>query len=770
VQQSHLANKRNENGVGRKVSDLGFGQFLGVCLRLDSRSQDHDQHFKCWNINALSGSNRKSRGIALAFRREASVISDCKGSKQDLTQEDHPKTLFGAWVHALRVLFRRYILPHENATLLTLSVSVGLTAGIGVWLFRQGIDLFTQYYQEALEFGVLSGIGKFALIPILGLAGLIVGFLMDRMVGEERHHGVAGIIEAMTLAGGRLPVSKMPIKAALASFSIGAGASVGPEDPSVQIGANLGSLFGQWLHMSDDRVRLLVAAGAASGIAAAFHAPIAGVFFALEAILGDFSTSSFGVVVLAAVVSSVLTRAIDPGGAELGSWSYSLGNFQEIPLYVVLGLLIAPVAAFFIRLLYWQMDIWHHLKWSQPMKTAVAGLLVGVVAVFIPEVMGTGRDTMNQLLGQNILPMGIAMMLALAAGKMLATTISLGGGFVGGMFAPSLFVGAALGRAYGRLLLLVTNNQLSASPAAFAIAGMAAAMTGVIRAPITAVILLFELTNDYNLILPIMLTTVVCLFLVERLAPDGIYQLGLARKGFRVSRGRDIDVMQSILVKEAMSTQAQTVPAIMTASKLQAEFEKTFTHGLIVTDAKGGLYGIVTLQDFEKARESRSLDDLTVSEVCTRNVITITPNEPISTAFHLMAGRDLGRLPVVAANDPKQIVGILRRRDIGKAYEIALQRKLAGQLNTDQIKLAAAANTNILKLHVNAGSLADQHPIRDLPWPQGSIVASVWRNRETIVPRGDTLLQAGDILTVVTVPEREAELAKLVAKSGLSVF
>src|SRR5258707_8712123 len=331
---------------------------------------------------------------------------------------------------------RRNILPHENATLLTLAVSVGLSTGMGVWLFRQGFDLFGRIYREALSQGLFSGFGAWAIIPVLGLAGLIVGLLMDRLIGEERHHGVAGIIETIALSGGRLPSWRMPIKAILSSFSIGAGPSVGPEDPSVQIGANLGSFFGQWLQMSDERVKLLVAAGAASGIAAAFRAPIAGVFFALEALLGDFSPSAFGVVVLAAVIATILTRAVDPGGAELGNWSYSLGNLQEVPLYVLLGLLLAPVSALFIKLLYWQSDFWHHLKIPQPVKTLCAGLIVGLIAVFLPTVMGTGRDTMNQLLGEKILDMSIGFMIALAIGKMLATTISLAGRLVAGMVDP----------------------------------------------------------------------------------------------------------------------------------------------------------------------------------------------------------------------------------------------------------------------------------------------------------------------------------------------
>src|SRR5258708_31970681 len=202
-------------------------------------------------------------------------------------------------------LFLLQLRPSENMILLALAVSVGLATGGGVWLFRKGIDFFQRTYREGLLHLIGNAVGPFGIVIVLALAGLIVGWCMERFIGEERHHGVAGIMEASALAGGRLRYRRMPIKAALASFSLGAGASVGPEDPSVQIGANIGSALGQWLHMRDERVKLLVAAGAAGGVAAAFNAPIAGVFFALEVILGDFSMGAFGVVVLTAVISTL---------------------------------------------------------------------------------------------------------------------------------------------------------------------------------------------------------------------------------------------------------------------------------------------------------------------------------------------------------------------------------------------------------------------------------------------------------------------------------
>ncbi len=657
---------------------------------------------------------------------------------------------------------RRYWPPSENTLLLSLAVGVGVATGGGVWLFREGIDFFQQTYREGILAGLAPKFGPWAIIPVLAMAGLLVGFLMDRLIGEERHHGVAGIIESVAFAGGRLRYRRMPIKALLSSFSLGAGASVGPEDPSVQIGANLGSMFGQWLHLSDERVKLLVAAGAAGGIASAFRAPIAGVFFALETILGDFSTGSFGVVVLAAVIASVFTQAIQVGGPELGIRDYVLGGPQEIPFYILLGLLIAPISALFIRMLYWQHDLWHHLPMSRPIKTMMAGVVVGTIAMLLPRVMGTGSETMNALLNQNSGQFTISLLLLLVIGKILATTISLGGGFVGGMFAPSLFAGAAFGAAFGKILDILIPGTFSANPAAYAMAGMAAMMTGVIRAPITAVLLPFELTNDYKLILPIMLTTAVCLLVAERLAPDGIYQFALARKGVRLSRGRDIDLMQAISVGEAMSTDVQTVAATLPAEQLAAEFAKTNTHGLPVIDEHDQLCGIVTLQDLARARE-QSLNGRTIGEIATRPVVTITPDESIATALRLIGERDLGRLPVVDSENPRKLVGMLRRRDIIRAYDITMHHKQEGRFRADQIRLQSYYGAHIVELRVQPGSPADHHFIRELAWPRGSVIASIWRHGQLVTPHGDTALQAGDMLTVVTTAEQESELSNLVS-------
>ena len=259
----------------------------------------------------------------------------------------------------------------ENAVLLVIATFLGLIVGLSIWLFREAINLIQQG-TALLQTRLPSIPAPIVLLVTLAFAGAVVGLIMDRFIGEERHHGVAGVIEAVALSNGRLRYRRMPFKAIASAISLGAGASVGPEDPSVQIGANLGSWIGQSLHVKDDFVRILVAAGAASAISAAFGAPIAGVFFAIEVILnGVFETRSFGVIVLASVVAAAVMQAIQPV-PDMGPFTYTMGSPLEIPLFIPLGLILALVSVVFMRAVRWQHDFWHHyVHLSRPAKTAL---------------------------------------------------------------------------------------------------------------------------------------------------------------------------------------------------------------------------------------------------------------------------------------------------------------------------------------------------------------------------------------------------------------
>lgn len=664
------------------------------------------------------------------------------------------------WPNALR-----WLRPSERTTLLTLALVLGLASGIAIWLFQGGITFFHTLFQDLIA-GQLLGpvLGPFGIIVALGLAGATVGLMMDRWIGRERHPGVAGIIESVALSGGRLRYWRAPIKALASALSLGAGASLGAEAPSVQIGANLGSAFGQRLHLSEDRIRLLVAAGAASAIAAAFRAPIAGVFFALEVILnGDFTVASFGVVVLSSVIASVFTGAITGGGPEFGVLNYQLGGPAEVPFYALLGLLLAPAAVLFMRSVIWQEDLWHRYAGGlpRPLRTALAGVMMGAIGLFLPELLGTGREVMKVVLSASIHDYGVLLLLALGLVKIAATALSLGGGFVGGIFAPSLFVGTMLGGAFGRLLEQFAPASAVGDAQSYAIAGMAAMLGGVVRAPITAILLVFELTNDYHLILPIMLTTVICVFLTERFEPYGLDILELVRKGIRLQQGRDVDVMQSITVGEAMRSPAPCINEDAPLLTLRDRLREEQTRSLCVVDEARRLIGIVTLTDLQRAYES-GRNHLTVGDICVRDVITTAPDEPLWTAIRSMGARDVGRLPVLDAGSGSPL-GIVSRQDIMRAYNIAIARKQQDHHAAQQSRLNTLTGAHVIERTLSPGSPAAGRRVNALEWPPNCVIASIRRGRRLIVPSGDTNLEVGDMLTFVTDPEVEPRLDELLA-------
>lgn len=663
--------------------------------------------------------------------------------------------------------------PSENTALIVLAIISGLTTGLGIWLFRLAIDVAHLVFSQILGQGVLGALGPASLIITLGLAGLIVGWLMERFVGPEKLHGVAGIMEAVALVGGRLRYSRMPFKAVASAISLGAGASVGPEDPSVQIGANLGSMFGQRLGQSEERTRLLVASGAASAVAAAFHAPIAGVFFALEVILGEFTTAAFGVVVLAAVISSVTMQVLEPllplREPSLSLLNYTLGSLAEIPLYALLGLVLAPAAALFTRTMFWQHDLWHRLGHglSRPLRTALAGVVVGAVGIFLPDILGPGREAMNRMLASpEEFTLGLLLILGFA--KIFMTAFSIGAGFVGGIFAPSLFVGLTLGGAFGRLMQQLQVNWIS-DPQAFAIVGMAAMMAGVVHAPITAIMIVFELTNDYRLIIPIMLAAVVCIGIAQRFVPLGIYKLGLARHNIHLKPGRDIDVMQGITVGEAMTQPAPTIHERAALVTLRDTLRAADFRSLCVIGDHGRLTGIVSLSDLQAAYERQQDGDvLTVGDICTRTPVVAHPDDVLWTAIRKLSAHDIGRLPVVDQRTG-DLLGMLSRSAIMRAYNVAIARKLHDQHQAERIRLSNLTGAHVIELHVEAHAPADGAYIRDLPWPGESVAASILRRGKLLIPHGSTQLQAGDVVTLVVAPEAEPELRALFqAQNGAS--
>jgi CIC family chloride channel protein len=354
------------------------------------------------------------------------------------------------------------------------------------------------------------------------------------------------------------------------------------------------------------------------------------------------------------------------------------------------------------------------------------------------------------------------LVLALLVGKLVLTPVSIGSGFPGGVFAPSLFIGALVGEAFGQVATALFP-QMGITPAAFAMVGMAAVLAGAVHTPLTAVILLFEMTNDYRIILPLMFAVTISIVIAQRLQRESVYTLALSRKGVRLERGRDVELLEGIRVDEVM----ETSPAVLhSADSLEHATEwllQTRHHGVAVLDANERLCGILTLQDIEHARQPDEALPFgkSVGDCCTREVLTAYPDESISEAMRRMSQHDIGRLPVVARNDPRLLVGLLRRADMVRAYDVALTRRAELRHRTQQVRLGAYSGAKVQEITVRPDALSADKRVSEMVWPKNSVIASIRRGREIIVPRGDTVLKAGDVLVVVADDDARSMLREL---------
>jgi CIC family chloride channel protein len=540
---------------------------------------------------------------------------------------------------------------------------------------------------------------------------------------------------------------------------------VGREGPIVQIGSAIGSSIGQWLRLGEKRIKILVACGAAGGIAATFNAPIAGVFFALEVILAEFTAPSFGLVVLASVTATAVSRAFLGDFPAFTVPPYSLVSLWEFLIYPVLGLLSALLAAFFIRFLYKFEDIFDRWKVKEYLKPAAGGLLIGGIGLFFPQIFGVGYEAIEStLVGQ----ISLHILILLIVVKVVATSLTIGSGGSGGVFAPSLFLGAMLGGAFGTLV----HNwfpSVTASSGAYALVGMAAVFAGASRAPITAVIILFEMTGDYRIILPLMAAVVISTYISERFSRESIYTLKLLRRGIDLRGKTEQDLMNLILVSEAMTPDVETIPYDLPVHNLIKKFSESDHHGFPVTDGVGNLIGIVTPKDVEAAirneEVARMIHDteflIRVGDIATTSPLVCYPDETLSDALTRFQEKGIGRLPVVERWDPNKLLGLLTRSDIISAYNRAADqhKKLVGRMKVDR-----PTDTKFVQIELITNSVLVGRKIRELKLPEDTILVSIRREDKTLIPRGNTTLKEGDRIIALTTLHQEENLRNFLSQ------
>jgi CIC family chloride channel protein len=657
--------------------------------------------------------------------------------------------LLRRWGNRLTAHVDRTQIPESGVIILT-ALLVGIGAGLGAVIFRrliQGIQSLT--YGTIASW--LESIGQYLLVIIPAIGGLFVGWLIYNFAREAKGHGVPEVMEAIALRGGRIRPRVVIVKALASSISIGTGGSVGREGPIVQIGSAIGSTIGQLLKLSDERVKNLVACGAAGGIAATFNAPIGGSLFALEVILGQFHTTYFGAVVISAVTADVVARIFEGDLRAFLVPEYALVSPWELLLYAVLGLLAAVGAVFFTRSLYASEDIWNRLPMPEYIKPALGGALLGVLGLAtyklgeFPRIFGVGYETISDALSNNLV---LQVTAALVLLKLLATVITLGSGASGGVFAPSLFMGSMLGSSFGQVV-----NQLfpsiTAPAGAYALVGMAAFFSGAAHAPVTAILILFEMTGDYRIILPLMLATVISTLVARLLDRESIYTLKLTRRGVHLEYGQDIDVMQGVQVGEIMTTEVDAVAPEDSLTSLAKAFARTHHHGFPVLDSQGDLEGMVTIQDFERAMESTGLDDRSVADIMTsENLLVSYPHEPVWEALKRLSVRDVGRLPVLEYDGSRKLVGMIRRSDIVRAYQVAIVNRSHHQYKAEVLKLKNLTNATFLHLTLPENAAVIGRRVREIELPVDCLIVSVLRGQKQHVVHGNTILQANDQITV----------------------
>jgi CIC family chloride channel protein len=545
---------------------------------------------------------------------------------------------------------------------LLMAVFVGTGAGFGAVFFRWLIAaVHDGLFGAADEW--LHGLGAFRYVLVPAVGGLVVGPVIHFLAREAKGHGVPEVMLAVARSGGRIRPRVAVVKSLASAMCIGSGGSVGREGPIAQIGSALGSTLGQILRLPEQRTRLLVGCGAAGGIAATFNAPIAGAVFALEVILRDFAARSFGMVVIASATATVIARWTLGNYPAFRVVQHEMRTPLELPLYVILGGVCALVSTAFVKILYACEDAFDQWRIPEYTKPVVGGLMIGLVGVVFPEVFGVGYEVIERVLVGRL---DLVLCTILIVVKIAATSFTIGSGGSGGVFAPSLFVGAVTGVAYGALMRVLFPG-ITGAPGAYALVAMGALFAGAARAPVTAILILFEMTGDYRIIVPLMCAVVTSALVAERLSANDIYTTKLRRRGVELDRREAQDPLERVTVAQVMTRDFDVVPASMLVSELSALFSETGHHGFPVVDDGGQLMGVVALSDME-SMAARGDHGATAGDIATSPPIVCFPGQTLAEALRQVGALDVGRLPVVQREDPRHLLGVLRRHDIIRAY------------------------------------------------------------------------------------------------------
>ncbi|MBL6935614.1 MAG: chloride channel protein [Alphaproteobacteria bacterium] len=598
-----------------------------------------------------------------------------------MARRDEPFFAFlRKYIHGGRIVAGLgHLLRDDYLILAVLALVVGAAGGAAAIAFRELIDLVQMGFFGFASERVATFAGALPwwhllLAPTAG--GLLIGYFIFKVMPGGRPQGVAHVIEAAHLRNGRMPVAAGLGAAFASAASIGVGASVGREGPVVHLGATLGSWLGRKLHLDRAMTLSLLGCGVAAAIAASFNAPLAGVLFALEVVIGNYAIGNFAPVVIAGVTGTIVSRLRYGDFPAFIVPDHAIASFAEFPAFALLGVFCAGVAVVFIRATLAANTLAENApcpRWAMP---GVAGLCVGALACFLPQVLGVGYEATDTAI-KEMYP--LALLLALLAAKLVATVVCIGFGFGGGVFSPSLFMGAMLGGAFG-LVMIQLFPDLGTSAGAYTLVGMGALAGAVLGAPISTVLMIFELTGNYPLTIAVMVAVVIATILSSRIVGTSFFTCQMEKWGLDLEHGRESQVLDEITAEFMMRKDAHRILESAGMEEVRTAILSGGAQVLFVVDGAGRFIGTITLHDFahalldEERLGEEGEDHVTAAHIASEPEGILEAGDGLGKALVLFETCDEAQLPVVENLETMRLLGSLHARAVMVAYSQTVRR------------------------------------------------------------------------------------------------
>ena len=588
-------------------------------------------------------------------------------TETETATETATETEPGGLVRHLRDMVR-----NDQLVLSLLALVVGVLAGGAVVGFREGIALV-----QSLGFGTGSErlfqhaatLPWWQIVAVPTIGGLVVGLLIRIGLPGARPQGVADVIEASALKGGRMSLTDGLRAAIVNATSIGVGASVGREGPAVHLGAAFGAWVAKRLHLRRKLSRTLLGCGVAAAVAASFNAPIAGALFANEVVVGHYALKAFAPIVIASVTGAVIAQMYFGDVPAFVLTDYAIESFWEFPAFIGLGIASGLVALLFMRGIAVTEGAAARLPIVPWLRPAVGGLIVGVMAIFLPQILGVGYGATEAAL---LVAFPLTVLVLVAVAKIVATAVSLGFGFGGGVFSPALVIGAMIGGVYG---VMVTGifPDLSSGVGAYTLVGMGAVAAAVLGAPISTTLIVFEMTGDYKITSAVMVAVVIATVISRQFYGQSFFTVQLERRGLDLKAGFEMAVLRSLGIGAVMSREPEVASPDMTLPALRAMLQRSRFGELFVVRPEGGLYGTITLADLSETAFDHEFDVLIrAGDVARLKPPMLALSDTLEDALKLMHTSGEEHIAVVRDRDSGTFLGCVHERDVMAAYSRAL--------------------------------------------------------------------------------------------------